>query len=371
MPFEFEHKRYPVTPGCYLMKDVRGRVIYVGKAKDLRKRLASYFNAGRKERRTRRLVERICDIEVILVNSEVESLILENNLIKRYKPRFNVLLKADDEGYPYIALTNEPFPRFVPFKKQRMNWALEGMGPGAVKRLFGPYPSWRFRTTLLDYVNETFLLRTCHPLPEYACLLLHMHKCSAPCEALITAEAYGLAVKRAVSFLSHPPALTVREMRARMWAHAERMEFERAARIREQITVMQRAMSLQLVERDVKHDQDVIWFGADGQALVLSYTCGTLLGVELVQTRDSRPQFLKDRYIRDVRDRDHAPGELIVNELSGPDSASGAEDLSALLGRLTGVALKITVPKSGVSMALLKLAERNYAYRISTLTQPV
>ena len=180
VPFSFDAKRYPTAPGCYLMKDGAGRILYIGKAKSLRHRLSSYFRTTLRERRTRQLVSRIAEIEVILVHSEIEALVLENNLIKQHQPRYNRLLRAEDSGYTYIVLTDEPYPRFAPFRKFRPNLVL---GDEAEARRFGPYLSSHYRDILLEYVNAAFQLRTCQPLGARLCLRFHMHKCSGICAA--------------------------------------------------------------------------------------------------------------------------------------------------------------------------------------------
>jgi excinuclease ABC subunit C len=356
--FTFHPRLYPLSPGCYLFKDMNGKVIYVGKAKELRKRLSSYFQHGRKHRRTRQLVERVRDIEVILVNHEIESLILENNLIKQYKPRFNVLLKSDDEGYPYIVKTHEDYSRFAPFKKHRMNWALDGLGDDAVEKRFGPYPSRRFRNTLMEYVNETFMLRECNPMPQRACLLLHMHKCSAPCERLILRDDYMQTVRQAEKFLSRPTVGAVREMRRRMMQHAERLEFERANRIKEQLQVLERALSLQIVERDMAHDQDVICFDEKaGFAGVLRIQAGAVLGMSVLPFDGDAAVFLHKRYSREC------PHELIVNALCD------APKVAAQLGKVAGHKVKITLTRAGVAKGLLALCRKNLDYRVLVQTE--
>ncbi len=356
--FEFHPRHYPLTPGCYLFKDMNGKVIYVGKAKDLRKRLSSYFQNGRKHRRTRQLVERVRGIEVILVNHEIESLILENNLIKQYRPRYNVLLKSEDEGYPYIVKTHEDFPRFAPFKKHRVNWALDGLGDDAVEKRFGPYPSRRFRNTLMEFVNETFMLRECNPMPRRACLLLHMHKCSAPCENLITADDYMKSVKQAENFLLRPTASAVREMRQRMLHHAECLEFERANRIKEQLLVLERALSLQIVERDVKHDQGVICFDEEACcAGVLRIKAGAVHGFAVLPFDGDAAEFLLARFSREC------PHELIVNRMAD------APRIAAQLGKAAGCKVKITIARAGIARSLLALCRKNLDYRISTQTK--
>ncbi|HEY3341386.1 MAG TPA: GIY-YIG nuclease family protein, partial [Anaerolineae bacterium] len=153
--FSFDARRYPAVPGCYLMKNGSGQVIYVGKAKNLRRRLCSYFSAAAYGK-TRRLAAHVRDIEVILVNNETESLILENNLIKRYKPVYNVMLMRDSSGYAYIVLTGERYPRCVIYRKNRANQTLEHIDEVTPSRRFGPYVSRRYRDALLNFVNEYF-----------------------------------------------------------------------------------------------------------------------------------------------------------------------------------------------------------------------
>ncbi len=173
-----------------MMKDAQGKVMYVGKAKNLRHRLASYFRQNPGNRKAERLVNEIDDIEVILVHNEVESLVLENNLIKRYRPRYNSFLKSDKSGYPYIMVTREEYPRYVRFKRNLMNKTLKGLQEEDCDRRFGPYLSYQFTQELLDYVNGKFALRVCDPLPSRACLLYHIGKCSAPCEKKIDVDEY-------------------------------------------------------------------------------------------------------------------------------------------------------------------------------------
>ena len=361
--FHFNASRYPALPGCYLMKDAQGQVIYVGKAKNLQRRLASYFQRRHKDRKIERLVAQIGDVEAIIVNNETESLILENNLIKRYWPRFNSMLKQKNSGYSYIVLTAEAIPRLISYRKHRVNKELEGAPEAQIARRFGPYVSRRFRDTLLDFVNENFQLRTCHPLPSRACLRHHIHKCSAICEQVIGPAQYSDDVKQAIAFLSSRHTAVIGDMKRRMRHCAGRLEFEKAQRIKEQVEILERALEKQIVERDVSHDQDVIYFG-NSKALVAQIQRGALQGFHLVEVDrpaddEAREQFLLGRYSQ------HSPRELIVNCLSNPEQVAGT------LTAANQYKVKVTLPKRGVACKLLQLCELNYGYRVASETQPL
>lgn len=355
--FNFTAGRYPVQPGCYLMKDADGRVIYVGKARNLRRRLASYFQRRHNQRKLERLVAQIAGIEVIIVNNETESLVLENNLIKRYRPRFNSMMNSKNSGYSYIALTAEDLPRFVPYRKHRVNKELEGAAEARIARRFGPYVSRRFRDTLLDFVNENFRLRTCSPLPSRACLRYHIHKCSGICQQEITPAQYGDDVKEAIAFLSSRHTAVIREMKRRMRQCAARLEFEKAQRIKEQVEVLELALEKQIVERHVNHDQDVIYF-AGGKALVARIQSGALQGLHLFDlgspaSDEAREYFLLSRYGQ------RSPRELILNCLNNPEQIAG------MLTAANQYKVKVTLPKRGVACKLLQLCEVNYDYRVA------
>jgi len=355
--FDFDPQRYPTQPGCYLMKDASGDVIYVGKGKNLRRRLSSYFQARRKSRRTRRLVARIGDIQVILANNETESLILENNLIKRYQPRYNRMLVKQDSGYSYIALTDEPFPRFVPYRKHRVNKELEGT---QARRRFGPYVSRRFRDVLLEFLIDTFKTRTCRHMPAKACLSYQIEKCSGICQQKVSAEAYADAVERGIVFLSRRHTQLIRQMKVRMRDCAERLEFERAQRIKNQVEALESALERQIVERDVPHDQDVIFFG-ERAALVTHIKRGTVQGLswlDLDLTSEHAAaceQFLIHHYAREC------PEELIVNQLRNP------AQVALTLTESNQRRIAVTLPIQGTQRGLLRFCELNYNYRASTL----
>jgi excinuclease ABC subunit C len=361
-PFVFDVKRYPGAPGCYLMKDGNGRVIYVGKAKDLRKRLSSYFRptAGGKERR---LAARVRDIEVIVVNNETESLILENNLIKRHKPIYNVMLMDESSGYGYLMLTGERYPRCVVYRKHRVNRDLDEDADLTSARRFGPYVSRRYRDALQAFVNEYFGLRVCKKLPKKTCLLYEMGKCSGICEHKVTDAEYAEAIRGAASLLSYHSKDLIAELRKRMVEHAERLEFEKAIKVRDQILVLQATLEKQVVERDIAHDQDVVYFDTS-TVMVAHVTGGAISGASLypldtsVAEEQARQDFLMSYCCQPMYGTHRGTREqreLIVNRLDDPTATA------AKLAETSGQRIKITVPKRGAKRDLLKLCEQNLA----------
>lgn len=356
--FVFSAQHYPTDPGCYLMKDVRGQVLYVGKAKNLRRRLATYFQQGRKRRYIRTMITRIRAIEVILLNNETESLILENTLIKRHKPPFNRLLQKASTGYYYIVLTQEPTPRFVPYRKAHVNKRLGARAEEGIAQRFGPYVSRRFRDTVLDFVNTTFQLRDCNPLPSSVCLLYHLHTCSGICEGKISAQEYQAAVVRAIAFLTNQTSALLEQMQQRMVAYAEALEFERAQQVKEQLGTLEQALESQIVERHVAYDQDVLYFG-ETHVLVMTIKRGACQGfhwVALDRTEGYQrgcAQFLATHY------QQAYPAEFILNagsHLSSVETICQANHPHVEL---------VIAPLTGLQSALLQLCERNYHFRLN------
>ncbi len=369
MSFHFELRDYPTAPGCYLMRDAAGHVLYVGKAKNLRRRLSSYFRMDRRKRRTRRdrrmsqLVTTIAAIDVILVNTELESLVLENNLIKRYRPRFNRMLMPEESGYHYIVLTDETLPRLVPYRKLRLNKALAGK---EVERRFGPYLTRECRDGLLEYVADRFGLRTCYPMPSHVCLRYHLKECSGVCEGKVTSEAYAAAVQEAANFLAQPSqelvGAVVASMRAEVLACAERLEFERAQRIKGRLFILESTLQSQIVERDVEYDQDVVYFGPakTRRAMVASVRRGMLIGVELreLNAGGSYPQACRDFLL--AQSARSGAEEIICN---------APEKVVAPLHGVAGAA-RLLCPTAGVEHELLALARRNFEYQNKKVSPP-
>ena len=337
------------------MKNASGTVIYVGKAKNLRRRLGQYFQASRQPGKIQALVKEIAQIDVILVTTEVESLILENNLIKRYKPHYNILLIPDESGYGYVVETAEEFPRFLPFKRNRV--IITGKRPGLVQveKRFGPYLSRSISVTLLKCINESCSIRTCDPLPHKICYLYHLKRCSGPCEGLISEEDYAKNLEKAEGFLTVPHLSLIDYLSEQMNTAAAEMEFERAAHIRNQIQVLKTVFEKQVVERDVKHDQDVVYLNGR-HALILHLKKGALIGLDWLPNAaepNSLESFLLSYYQRG------APAEIITSEQLGPSM------LEAIFNKKSHQKVIIHTPERGVKRDLIDIARINYEYQVS------
>jgi excinuclease ABC subunit C len=356
--FTFQSSQYPATPGCYLMRNARGKVIYVGKAKKLRNRLASYFQKGDHDWKTRALVRNIAEIEVILVNNEVESLVLENNLIKHYRPRYNRMLMRDDTGYKYIILTDETIPRLVPFKK---HWINKDLGEASPDKRFGPYPNGNYRDRLLDYICDTYQLRTCNPIPKRVCLRYHLGICSGICESYITLDAYSNSVHDAVAFLRHPNFNVLRAMKHKMECCVDDLDFERAQRIKNQYDALKAALAMQIVERDVSINQDVIYFGSSS-ALVMSIKKGVVRELKLYLLNERHEKYVGYSTVFSNLYTAGCPDEIITN-VKILDERIGEH-----LKRIRGKKVKITLPQRGIKRHLLALCRMNYDYRTRNLS---
>ncbi len=359
--FLFESLKYPSTPGCYLMKDQRGEVIYVGKAIHLRDRLSSYFQSRPRDQHVARLVSRIAAVEVILVTNERESLVLESNLIKRYKPRFNRRLVSENDGYSYIILTNESYPRLLGYRKANSEQALKIMQQGLMGGRFGPFMNSRFRDMLLEYVTDTYGLRTCESLPERPCLRLQIHRCSGPCEGQVSPEEYEGRVQQAAAFLSRQPGdgteTLIEEMKRRMQEYADRLQFEVAGRMRDQVAALESTLEKQSVERYAPYDQDVLYFG-ERHVLVMELKRGAVLGLRMIEL-EAGPQpeaceaFLQAHYPT------HKAQSL-------PRLTAGQLDTAAL-ERARARGLEIAAPQDQLELDRMELCALNYAYRTALI----
>lgn len=241
----------PANPGVYLMKDLRGAVIYVGKAKVLKNRVRSYFT-GSHDRKTQLLVANIADFEYIVTDTVVEALVLECNLIKQYSPQFNIMLR-DDKTYPYIKLTNEIHPRLEIVRRVRKDKA----------KYFGPYPNATSATETKKLLERLYPLRKCKTLKKKVCLYYHIGQCLAPCEFHVEAETYADMTKEITTFLNGGHKLVQDDLRRKMEAEAELLHFERAKELRDLIAHIERVMQQQKVTVNDRIDRDVFGFYAE------------------------------------------------------------------------------------------------------------
>ena len=270
----------PLSPGVYQFKNASGRVIYVGKAKNLRNRVRSYFRSSQQlSGKTLVLVTHIADFELIITSSEVEALILENNMIKELKPRYNVNLK-DDKTYPYLVITNEPFPRILISRQRRKD--------GSV--WFGPYTESRQIHSILDLIGSIFPLRSCkHRLSEEniaakkykVCLDYHIHKCKGACEGRQKEEEYLLMIEEIIRLLKGKTSTMIRSLTSSMQLFASELKFEQAAEIKTQLESLKRYAERQKVVAGDGLDRDVFAVATgeeDGCGVIFKIREGKLLG---------------------------------------------------------------------------------------------
>ncbi len=285
----------PDSPGVYLWKDAAGLVLYVGKAKSLRSRVRSYFASDHESSvKTRHLVRLIRDVETIVVPSEAHALILENNLIKEYRPRFNIALR-DDKSYPYIKVTlNEPYPRVFVTRRFQSDGA----------RYFGPYTDVGAMRRALNVVKRIFTVRSCRydmpaEMPERACLDWHIGRCKAPCIGLQTLPDYRAMIGDVVTFLDGKPEEVTRRVRAMMEAAAANLEFERAGELRDALLKLESIEEPTVVMQVEGGDRDVVGFARDGDDACVS----------ILRIRDGKLLARDHRYLANVEDE---PDEAIL-----------------------------------------------------------
>ena len=347
----------PVQPGCYIYRDERERILYVGKAKNLRNRVRQYFHSPRShDAKTNELVSRINDVELIVTDNEIEALALECNLIKKHKPPFNVLLK-DDKQYPHIKITNEPAPRAIIARKIVKDGS----------RYYGPYlpPSLAYQT--LDLINRNFQLRTCtieiNGKADRPCLEYHIKRCLGPCvKKLCAIEHYDEAVRDVELLLEGKTADLESELKERMQRASDEMRFEAAARYRDQIRTIERMHEQQKLL--TVSDEDIDIFGYYREAHQLALTLFTMREGKVVGKREfywediADPfdpgaltgQALKQYYTAG----DYAPGEVHV-----PVDFEDRELLEEYLSTQRGRRVQIRVPQRGVKRDLIDLVEKN------------
>jgi excinuclease ABC subunit C len=347
----------PAEPGCYIYRDERGKVLYVGKAKNLRNRVRQYFRSSRwQDAKTSELVSQIADIELFVTDNEIEALALESNLIKKHHPPFNVLLK-DDKQYPHIKITNEPAPRAVIARKIVKDGS----------RYYGPFlpPSLAYQT--LDLINRYFQLRTCtmqiDGKADRPCLEYHIKRCLGPCvKQLCTLEQYQEAVRDVELLLQGKTAELEASLRERMMRASDELRFEQAARYRDQLKTIQRLGEQQKMLTVSDDDIDIFGYYREGCRLALAlFTMreGKVVGKREFYWEDIAEPFDPSLFIGQALKQyytasDYAPGEVHV-----PVDFEDRELLEEYLSAQRGRRVHIIVPQRGVKRDLIDLVEKN------------
>ncbi|WP_026370755.1 excinuclease ABC subunit UvrC [Kallotenue papyrolyticum] len=369
--FDERLRNVPQAPGVYLWKDANGKILYVGKSKSLRERMRSYFGAPRGlSGKTRRLVAQIADFDYILTTTELEALVLEMNLIKQHRPKYNVLLK-DDKSYPYIKITlQETWPRIFTTRKV--------LDDGA--RYFGPFASAGSVRATLKLLNKLFHFRPpfdCsdvkferHRKAGKPCMYYDIRRCLGPCvPGLTSVEEYRKAISDACLFLEGKSEQILRELRHKMQQAADTLEFERAAYLRDQIAALEKVLERQRVLKTGATDQDVIAFAReDGSAVVQVFFVrgGKLIGAEpftLEGTDDTDSRELITQFLTQFYDSAASiPSDIVLAE--HPEEA---EIIERWLEQKGGHRVSITVPRRGEKKQLLDLAARNAAQKLDEL----
>ena len=345
--------RLPTHPGVYRMLDADGQVIYVGKASNLRRRVSSYFSKRHDSPKVARMVAQIADIEITVTASEGEALILENNLIKSLRPRYNIMLR-DDKSYPYIYLSKgEPFPRLAFHRGAR-----KGLG-----RYFGPYPSAGAVRDSLALMQRIFPLRQCEDAVFRArtrpCLQYQIKRCTGPCVGLITPDEYARDVRHAELFLEGKNAQVIDELAAQMSQAAAALDYERAARLRDQIAALRRAQEQQGIE-GVEADIDVIACASrDGVACVelLFIRGGRSVGTRAYFPRladDAEPDTVLAAFLPQHYLDGEVPAEIVLSHVV-PDQAL----IEAALSQTSGHKVRLTAAVRGDRAKWLRLARTN------------
>ncbi len=354
----------PTKPGCYIFKDSTGKIIYVGKAVNLRSRVRSYFHESVDSPKTVQLVHAITDLETIIVGSELEALILEMNLIKKHRPKYNVRLK-DDKRYPYVKVHyGDPFPKVTVTRR------MEDDG----SKYFGPYTSvWAVHQTL-DVLRKIFPYLTCDRVitgtDPRACLYCDIKLCLAPCIGQVNRDQYRSMIDDLCRFLRGHTESVVAHLKADMSAASEKLEFERAAALRDQLVAIERVVEKQKIITTEQTDSDVIAFArSNGEACVQVFfiRAGKLIGREyfvLEGAQDESNNQILEQFVKQFYDEAaYVPPELLL-----PAEIEEARIINEWLNtKRSGEKVTLTVPRRGLKRGLVEMAAENAAETLASL----
>lgn len=333
----------PDEPGCYIFKDKNGKIIYIGKAKNLKKRVNSYFQKKtiRFDPKTERLVLNIASVDFIITANEVEALILENNLVKKYTPRYNINLK-DSKNFAYIQVTAEKFPRLAVVRSKT--------GEGD---FFGPYVSAAGRDYILSLVNRVFQLRTCKKMPAKPCLRFQMSLCRAPCVDKISEAEYAGRVRRVKLILKGKTKELIAGITEEMKNAAADLNFEHALELRKQVEAVQSLQERQNMDRKKQYDEDVVNFlvkGGKVYLMLFNVYKGILENKQEFEFEYGEGFF--EEFLARYYSENKIPGEIIV-------PAAIDETLASFLKGQRKKAVNVKVPEKGEKKQLLDLVKKN------------
>lgn len=356
---EAKLKTLPDKPGVYQFANNNGKVIYVGKAINLKHRVRSYFQSNISSPKTIALVKKIDDLEVIVTDNEIEALVLENNLIKKFKPRYNVNLK-DDKSFPFIKVTNEPYPRIFPTRRIIKDGS----------RYFGPYTEVKNMKTSLRMINQVFRIRSCKlditqknidNKKFKVCLDYHIKKCDGPCEGLISEINYNEMVNEAVKVLRGKTDDLIKDLNKKMNSYVEALEFERAAELRDKIDHLTTISSKQKVVINDFEDKDIItlaYEGKDSACSVFNIRNGKLVGKKQLRLSIEDGEEEESIYSAAIKfyygDFVEIPDEIVMD--------IQPEDLQALTDWLSSRSekkVKFVFPQRGNLKSLVKMCKEN------------
>ena len=349
----------PVSPGVYQFKDINNKLLYVGKAKILRNRVKQYFQSKPVTGILKIMISKIADLELISTDNEVEALILEQNLIKTLKPRYNINLK-DDKSYPYIVITNEEFPRVFPTRRKRSDGS----------KYFGPYTDVKNMRFALKTVRDIFMIRSCNlNLTEETienkkfkiCLDYHIHKCEGPCEGFVSRGHYKETIDHVAKLLNGKTQSLIKEMTEQMNKYSELMEFEKAAQLRDKIEAIEVYSSRQKMVDDEIVDRDIFAFEKsdnDSCGMVLKIRDGKVIGkthyfLNNVEEK-SDSEILENLITNHYSKTDFIPDQIyMLNELENEDT------VKEWLEKRKQSKVEFTVPKIGDKYKIVFMVKKN------------
>ena len=335
----------PENPGCYLYKDNIGEIIYVGKAKNLKNRVKSYFT-GTHNKKTQTLVSKIEDLEYIIVNSEKEALLLENNLIKKYRPYFNIRLK-DDKSYPYLMITKEEHPRLIMTRKYKKN---------NKNIYFGPYVDIKSAAEVKKILDKIYPLRKCNPVEKRPCMYYQIGECIGPCAKKITSEDYKIQISKIKSFLTGNTKEILTDLKNKMQNHIKNLEFEAAGQIHSFIRSIEVSVQNQVVSDSNNVDRDYIGFTFNNDYICIQIFLSRLGNiierkVEYFNLYDSPEQILYS-YLMQYYSINKLPKEIYIDQVD--------EDLLSYV-----VDCKVIIPKKGNHRKILDTVKENASHYLN------